>query len=49
MDVNKVVFGNFSIGAQKGEAKKSEKREETDKASVVVKQRILIRKLCLML
>ena len=34
MDVNKVVFGNFSIGAQKGEAKKSEEREETNKASV---------------
>lgn len=35
MDINKVVFGNFSIGARKGEAKKSETREEeSPKANV---------------
>ena len=28
MDINKVVFGNFSVGARQSEAKKSEKREE---------------------
>ncbi len=34
MDINKVVFGDFSIGARKNEAKKSETQEEPSKASV---------------
>ena len=34
MDINKVVFGNFGLSAQKNNAKKSEAKEEAVKANV---------------
>ncbi len=34
MDVNKVTFGNFSIGAKGAKAKKQEQKEEAPKAIV---------------
>ena len=34
MDINKITFGDFSIGAKRGNAQKSDEKQEAPKASV---------------
>jgi len=34
MDINKVTFGNFSIGAKRGNAQRSDEKQEAPKANV---------------